>query len=1296
METMAHIRRWVGALLLAVMTVLGMGAMAATPAMADPDPSESPSADPTDDPTDGETEPPEPVQPEQQEEEKNADTYSLYGLASSMASVFANTQNPEALAAKVTGGSSGGDAGGGEGDGGSGEAADGKVGFDLKIWSPALGNPGSAGSFLAFPDSDLSENSGWLFQNYAKNAVRPGYDSLDAQFAKVSDEVVIYKTQSESVKEYAYFGAALKSLGLDNTTTIVAGGGPGLLKTSMASILSIAYLVSSGIDTVFATAINILQALNPFRLFAKGVASAFGGTGSQAAAIVGSEGQPPAAVASLVNFLGSTYSFVRGMGIFILLPMMIVIALFSFAMMSQRRKSSGARGRIAKDLIVRIVFWAVGIPMMGFAYTGVLDSVEDTLQPQGGTTNVVTSTFVDYGSWATNNRYAVPSGTKIAYDSKTREATVDSQVNVRDAARKINKEAAGIGSDGIKFLDSNKGFVLASDGPAWNPTESVKANRLILDYIKGTTVSGDEFASYMQKDATKFALQHKETDKKREYPKIWYSAVRDLAKKDKMVSGDGVDTESESPLGSGVENAPGGELTGDALLIDVGIKKNPLILTKSGLQASGAGGENPSYTYTTEGSACKGVDGRNGRHLLNSDKDDSPRSCNMSPVATYNMLMTDFGGDSATVFSGAQTSTTNSTINHHKVNLVGTGAAQELYLANSMVSLASIAFLGILFAGAMIIGSFKRYGPLIFSVIGSQLGLVGIMGRLIGYTVALILEVLVTLGIYVMVQELIIALPKLIESPITALTKNVGNASGSSMITSGFAAAGGSSTTGAHMLGIGFIIVIQILFFMTALKSRAKVLNAANAAIDSLLSKLLGARVSTAGSGTAGTAGAAVGGAGLLAAGAMGGSGGLLGSPSAADGAADAAEGGAVLGEGQQAGPEAADNAQGGGVMEAGPIGMDTSESDAAGNESFNANPGEQDAQGLNTDDASADAAQDANAAGLQDENAAMLAGGDVSGQADDAKAQAADADAQMSQGADSDADSAGGAMVRDAQREGTADQMQDANASGGGVGLQADGSMVDKAGATTAAFAPGEHGGPAEAAAQENAENRALQSQEGQKALAGAEGSGISAEGAQAAGVDHPSQTASFDAAAGPLGESMAASADRAQVQGMDATGATGGESLDSATGTSGVGQMGSDGSVSEESQLGSGYDAQSSQSGQQGISDDGSRVSTISDAQPVAPQGFETGGSAAGVQGVENATGTVHGAQPVGDSQFAAPDSQAEQIAAARIAEQTEALHESFFSGGMAASLGDMGSLLKENMSVITSQMRGDSTEQ
>lgn len=1290
METMAHIRRWVGALLLAVMAVLGMGAMAVTPAMADPVATVSPSADPTDDPTDGETEPPEPVQPEQQEEEKNADTYSLYGLASSMASVFANTQNPEALAAKVTGGSSGG--GEEDGDGGSGEAADagGKTGFDLDIWGSVLNSPGSAGSFLAYPDSDLSENSGWLFQNYAKNAVRPGYDSLDAQFAKVGNQSK--GVSSNAVKEYAYFGAAVKSLGLDNTTTIVAGGGPGLLKTSMASILSIAYLVSSGIDTVFATAINILQALNPFRLFAKGVASAFGGTGSQAAAIVGSEGQPPAAVASLVNFLGSTYSFVRGMGIFILLPMMIVIALFSFAMMSQRRKSSGARGRIAKDLIVRIVFWAVGIPMMGFAYTGVLDSVEDTLKPQGGTTNVVTSTFVDYGSWATNNRYAIPKGVKIEYDVKSREATVDSQVNVRDTARKINKEAAGIGSDGIKFLDSNKGFVLASDGPAWNPTESVKANRLILDYIKGTTVSADEFASYMQKDATAYALQFDETDKEREYPKLWYSAVRELAKKDKMVSGDG------GPAGVpslGTEAPDPEDMEGDELLRHVGIKNNPLIkISGQGLKASGGNEASANYKFETWSTGCKGTGAKNGRALLNSAKDANPRTCNMSPVATYNMLMTDFGGDSATVFSGAQTSTTNSTINHNKVSLVGTGAAQELYLANSMVSLASIAFLGILFAGAMIVGSFKRYGPLIFSVIGSQLGLVGIMGRLIGYTVALILEVLVTLGIYVMVQELIIALPKLIESPITALTKNVGNASGSSMITSGFAAAGGSSTTGAHMLGIGFIIVIQILFFMTALKSRAKVLNAANAAIDSLLSKLLGARVSTAGSGTAGTAGAAVGGAGLLAAGAMGGGGGLLGSPSAADGAAEASEGGAVLGEGQQAGPEAADDTQGGGVMEAGPIGMDTSESDAAGNESFNANPGEQDAQGLNTDDASSDAEQDANAAGLQDENAAMLDGGDVSGQADDAKAQAADADAQMSQGADSDADSAGGAMVRDAQREGTAAETQDANSSGGGVGLQADGSMVDKAGATTAAFAPGEHGGPAEAAAQENAENRALQSQEGQKALAGAEGSGISAEGAQAAGVDHPSQTASFDAAAGPLGESMAASADRAQVQGMDATGATGGESLDSATGASGVGQMGSDGSVSEESQLGSGYDAQSSQSGQQGISDDGSRVSTISDVQPVAPQGFETGGSAAEAQGVESATGTVHGAQPVGDSQFAAPDSQAEQIAAARIAEQTEALHESFFSGGMAASLGDMGSLLKENMSVITSQMRGDST--
>lgn len=1217
--------RWLSVIILVAVAFIGIGA----PALADPSPSPQPSDGAT--PTDGAT-PPGAIPPEQtnQPQQQQSDQYSLYSVASTLASIFSNQTNPKALAENK--------------------------GFENVIWHRIINEPGSAGGFLAYPDENLSPDSGWLFQKQSKNSARPGYNALDLEVIEQQGENKGTTYQSDAITSFGYYGAAVKGLGLDNVATYI-GGKPNTFYTAGAGLLSAMFLLSTTVDTAFATVIDILQATNPFRLLAVGVGKAFGGTGSQVAAMTGGEGVPPA-MQGAANFLASAYGILRDFGLFAIMPLMVALTLFSLATMTNKRRQGGARGKIAADWIRRIVFLAVAVPLLGGSYTATLDAVKKNLNSDAGTTNIITSTFVDYSSWATNNRFAVPAGAKIEWDSAAHTVTSESETTVRDTARRINKEAAGLGTTGIdtsSLYINGGGKKSTGGGPAIGSYGDVlKVNGLLLSYVKGETVSGDEFASYMQKGAVAYGQKGKDGENGKEVEK-WYKTLTELAQAGNGTvgtdggntdgGGEGDEGEGDGNEGDGNGNE-GDNSDGDSTDTNAdkekAITNNPLVAltSNSGLQNAQSG--NINKFNSTRVSGCKGPDGRNGRHLLNTDSNPSPRKCNLTPVATYNMLMTDFGTESASVYSGPKTTTTNSAIRHYSVNLVGAGAMKMFYLTNAVVSTGSITIMGLLFAGGMLIGSFKRYIPMISSAVTSQVGMLSMMGKFMGYTLGLITEVVVTLCVYVLFQEIIIALPGIVEAPITQMVSGVTGHVGVEGFNS-LAGATNALSSGGMMLGLGLIIIIQLVFLITGIRSRKRILDGINSAIDTLISRLMGTKVSTAGATASGIESAA-GAAGLVAAGATGAFGAGSNGPAGALGA--------LGGGGQHGGHGASGDSGGSGIIgvpgdqsqgsttdgstDSGSfgsrtsgdqassdgfsgtnssIGMDTSNTDAAGNGVFNANPGLgtdttggvaagldgahastnmagiSGLDGSGVDGSHGEGAQGENAEGekaqageaAQGDNAgAAVAGGGM----DTSETGVASAhQASMAQGADSDADTAGGADVRDAQSSGAAARLTE----GAQVGADAqvagaeNGENVTQSGDTQGVVMTG-----SDTTSTDIASSRAAETQ----AEAGVDGtSATSTEGAQAGadGAGAPGETASFAAAAGPLGQHMGLAADSAQTSAGQNPGTTptmGGENS--------VGAESALSSGGESTTVGGSADAQRSQSFETGISSDGSRVST------------------------------------------------------------------------------------------------------
>jgi hypothetical protein len=179
-----------------------------------------------------------------------------------------------------------------------------------------------------------------------------------------------------------------------------------------------------------------------------------------------------------------------------------------------------------------------------------------------------------------------------------------------------------------------------------------------------------------------------------------------------------------------------------------------------GLTSSTPGGNTTTFTTTGTKSGC-------GFTVLDSNGDAA--SCNLSALAAYNYLNTGCGPDSMTMYSSNKAMSGMTRESHMAVSQVGTGPAKFMYWQNAATVLGCISLLGFWYAIGILAGAVKRTFSLVAAIPFATLGAVSAIAKVIVYSVALILEVIVTLFIYQFVSELLISIPDIIAGPLSSL-----------------------------------------------------------------------------------------------------------------------------------------------------------------------------------------------------------------------------------------------------------------------------------------------------------------------------------------------------------------------------------------------------------------------------------------------------------------------------------------------------------------------------------------------
>ncbi|MFE9245242.1 hypothetical protein [Nocardiopsis sp. NPDC006938] len=719
------------------------------------------------------------------------DGLSFYRLSSSMTALFSTAQEPES----------------GVRFDGQSQDPDAEPNADVNdgAWRSLLSNPASAGSVLGYADENYNPIAGWINSRMAQSSDSVGYDTLRPS----ADS----GTSALGPRYYAMFGATLNSLGLDSTST---GLSLPIVQPVAGGLVLFLFWSSHIVDALWANIISFLIFLNPFRLFYEGISAL---NPRFADGMVGGE-PPEGALGELAGWFGEWYQILIDITWTVMVP--IFVATFALAIMMFQKMDKGG---VLKKLVVRLFFIVLGVPLLGSMYTGVLNSLD--LASSGGNsgpTRVVLSTFVDFEAWAMQQRLRVPDeslGVYIEWNYDENAPSGRSQASVRDLALVVNAQVLGLPNVDPLGADNDSSWTekaLGADESEFTQTNYAQVSDVMWRYIQNEHISASSF----------------ETDVKGELPT-------------------GPDSETRSWFDDYIGDPADVVKDGNH---SVGVADNPLISVAedAGLTAGQGGIDRPDHGHHGPGGQdltdikilkFTSADGTEDCGVEVVNQSGGPLPCNLSPLAMYNYLNTDFGTSSYTAYSSGKTTSEATRSIHNSVNLVGTGLMSLVYWVHAVVILGAFVIIGFGYAFAMLIGNIRRSFQLITAVPFATLGSISGISKVIVYTIALVMEVVVTIFLYKFVQYFLMSIPSVIEAPIqSALDEEASTDQG----ILAFLEEGGFIT----MLVTLVSIIVTVLFVVMAMRLRKTMVKAVEDTSSKLVDDFMKAAVGGGGGGGAG------------------------------------------------------------------------------------------------------------------------------------------------------------------------------------------------------------------------------------------------------------------------------------------------------------------------------------------------------------------------------------------------------------------------------------------------------------
>lgn len=639
----------------------------------------------------------------------------------------------------------------------------------------------SASNVLGFIDAELTKGLvNWLWAKATNSSGTRSYTSFEAGKVKTSGS----EKSGVGLISYAYYGAALTGLGLDSQ--ISQGSFSTFTRFIFGGLMNIMYLLASSVDKFFGVVIYVLQNLNPFRFFAEAVGDNMGTKGVSGASSLN----------GLSHFISQLYRDLTSLSWAVVIPIFLAVLLANLFLFKITASPSDKLGMI-KKYVVRIVFIAAGVPLLGTLYTGTLNQMESVTSNGGlAADKVILSTFVDFGSWASRHRLMIPSGARIEWNANAGRPSIMSQVKGRQNAIAINKltynQAGDISDslDGKSIVDWDTD-VLKTSGSG----EALQVKSILDRFSSSDFYESSSWETYVKAGlksgitAKKGKNKDKDADKKKEEEKKEFLEPTDP----KNYEGDDAKV---NPLKHRLFRTNGGRIYYDG--------------TK----------------FIAEGS--QGV----GNNL------DKPVP--LSAIGMYNYLNSEFRDESLISYSSEKASSNFIKASHPSVNLVGTGFSSVLYYLNGFVLLMVFAVLGFAYVLFIMFGSFKRSVLLIVNVPTAVLGAYKSIIKVIIYALALIVELIGTLFIYYIVQNFFISLPAIVEAPFVKALNAMSTISYGrmDMVNMGLAQSGALLTI---MLIVS--IVINIYFLKVALSLRGTLIKGIDEWLKGVVESLLGQQV---------------------------------------------------------------------------------------------------------------------------------------------------------------------------------------------------------------------------------------------------------------------------------------------------------------------------------------------------------------------------------------------------------------------------------------------------------------------
>ena len=595
-------------------------------------------------------------------------------------------------------------------------------------WTTIAQNASEGGDLVGYGDDNISSFTGWLVSKTTGASNTIGYDSLKARDSN-SDGY-------GGVLAYAQYGSLLSGLGLDSTST---GLGLHLTNVVFGGIMVMLYLLAGGIDTIFSAVAWILDLLNPFRMFYQAVSAS---SASLADGMTDGQGVP-VWMQSLSTWVSDWYQVLVNMSWAVLMPLFLVTFVTSAFLWKKGQALSGL-----KKLLVRVVFLAFGLPLIGSLYTATLSTMKDASAGAGmGATRVVVSTFVDFENWAKNSRLAAPQGATLAWDSFTQAPTGDSVNKLRQTTAAIN----GIAHPGGEFKDvsslgvSSLGSLTAEAAKAdessiGNSAKTYSATMgVLLRYLTAQRYEASDFETAVKGQLGKDASEPT-TDGQyvQQCATTWFNVQVDGSTKPDASSGGSCSTVKASD--------------------------NPILKVRSGtgLQADSRGNFVVFSTQGTSSPENKVVLGK------------QPQGANLSPLSMYNYLNTSFDKNALTVYSSSNAVSQATREYHASVNLVGSSGVNWLYWLNSSTTLFCFVVLGLGYALGILTGAVRNTLRIITAVPFATLGSLAAIAKVLIYTFTMITEIIGTMFIYRLVQEFIVSVPSIFEGGLEHMYNSLG------------------------------------------------------------------------------------------------------------------------------------------------------------------------------------------------------------------------------------------------------------------------------------------------------------------------------------------------------------------------------------------------------------------------------------------------------------------------------------------------------------------------------------------